>query len=774
MLKNDTFAKIFRMQRTRKTTFFLLLCLFVFSQCSVTRNLGENQTLLVKHKISADSRKLDKSEMLNYVKPKPNRSFLGFNTRLYFYFAFKDSKRKLGSWLRDDVGEAPVLLNDAEVKKNEEQLRLFLNELGYYRATVSSEVSYFGRHDKKAVVHYRVKSSELFTIGSVQYQIADSSLAFVLKRAQNNSKVKEGKSFAISSLQDEQERLVRICNNFGYYAFSKDNVIFSADTTHGPDSVAVVIGIKKTTDASLKIHTVNKTSIEQGEKKQKNNRRQVDSTQIREEEAILHATYIKDATIQKANYISDRNTYSLFRTERTQKMLNSYPICKLVDIEFTPSLLQPSSDTVQLDCSIHITPEKKQSVNFEIEGTNTSGDWGAEFDMSYINRNVFHGAESMNLKLKLAEEYNNVLRDGENDRLGLFNSQEYGVELDFTTPKFLVPFNMKKYDKKFRAKTNCHIEYNYLQTPDYTRPTTEVNLGYIWYGRRFWTYNLNPIDVSYIRYYDISDRFSSFINSRNYYKYSYEDYLLYGNNFSLVFYNKRSVELHDYQYFKLYAETSGNLMYAYCKATKQEKNSNGQYETFSLPFAQYVKAEADFRYYDVVSSKMTFVYRIFGGITIPYLNSEGLPSVKKYYAGGANSMRAWECRSLGIGSYVDTANSFKYYLGDVKLEMNFETRFHLFWLVDGAFFIDAGNIWSFKDDELQGARFRIKDFYKDLAVGTGLGLRFDFSFLVLRCDVGMKVREPYTIADSKSHLIIGNRSLTRDDFNLNIGIGYPF
>ncbi|MBP5583960.1 MAG: BamA/TamA family outer membrane protein, partial [Bacteroidales bacterium] len=364
----------------------------------------------------------------------------------------------------------------------------------------------------------------------------------------------------------------------------------------------------------------------------------------------------------------------------------------------------------------------------------------------------------------------------ENENIKWFNSLEYGVSADFTTPKFLLPFVREKYNKRFRAKTNCHVEYNYLQTPDYTRPTTELNFGYIWYGKRFFTYTLNPIDFSYIRYYDISERFNNFINSKNYYKYSFEDYMLYCNNFSVTYYNKRRYETRDYQYVRLSAETSGNLMYFYCKATDKERNENGKYETFNLPFAQYIKGEADFRYYNVLSTKTMLVYRVFGGISIPYLNSDGLgiPSLKKFYAGGANSMRAWESRSLGLGSNIDTTNSFKYYLGDIKLEFNIESRFHLIGFVDGAVFVDVGNIWSFGDDELNGAEFHLNNFYKDLAVGTGFGLRFDFSFLILLCDLGTKVREAFPIENTNSHIIWGNRKLTTDDFNLNIGIGYPF
>ncbi|MCQ2607370.1 MAG: outer membrane protein assembly factor [Bacteroidales bacterium] len=770
-----TFVKTLVMHQTQKKNivYNLLIALSVFSQCSVSRHLADNQKLLVKNVIQSDNRKVDTDEMLNYVKPKPNRALWGFHTRLYFYYAFEHSERRFGTWMRDIVGEAPVLYDSTFVAKNEEQLRLYLNELGYYNASVGSRIRERGWNDKKVVVSYQLETGTQYKIVSCLYQSADSSIGQILDKTEGMSKLKRGKPFSIALLQEEQERIVSVCRTMGYYAFSKDNVLFSADTTHGPDSVALVISIKKTSDASLKKHVIGAINIKQGE-----GGRSVLHSENRKgkqrKNKFESPTYIKEQTIQQANFIEEKKMYSSFRESRTQKILSSYPIVKLVAIEFKPSLVQPNDETVKLDCSVDIVAEKKQSLSFEVEGTNTSGDWGAELNASYVNRNVFHGAEFMTVQFKFAEEYNNVLRGGEETNRRFFNSQEYGIGIDFTTPKFLLPFNSRSYDKKFRAKTNCHVEYNFLQTTDYTRPTTEINFGYIWYGKRFWTFNLNPIDISYIRYYDISDRFKNFINRRDYYKYSYEDYLLYCNNFSVVFYNKRNIETRDYQYFKVGAETSGNLMYAYCKAIDKVKNDVGQYETFNLPFAQYAKIDIDYRYYDVVSNRTTFVYRVFGGLAMPYLNSAVLPSLKKYYSGGANSMRAWESRSLGLGSHVDTAAGFKYYLGDIKLELNLESRFHLFWIIDGAAFIDIGNIWAFDNNELTDAIFHIRDFYKDLAVGTGFGLRFDFSFLILRCDLGLKVREAYSINNTNKHLIWGNRDLTKDDWNLSVGIGYPF
>ncbi|MDR1761541.1 MAG: outer membrane protein assembly factor, partial [Bacteroidales bacterium] len=231
----------------------------------------------------------------------------------------------------------------------------------------------------------------------------------------------------------------------------------------------------------------------------------------------------------------------------------------------------------------------------------------------------------------------------------------------------------------------------------------------------------------------------------------------------------------NYRYFKLFAETAGNLVYGVFKLANAPTNEESRYETFGVNFAQYVKAELDFRYFQPVSSKVSNAYRIYAGFGIPYGNSEALPSVKKFYAGGSSSMRAWASRTLGPGAYNDTTAQLKYYLGDVKLEANFETRFPLFWVVDGAFFIDAGNIWDWKNNvAMEGSEFLIKRFYKQIAIGTGVGLRLDLSFLLLRFDWGIKVKEAFQIPNTNSTFIWGNRRLTRNDWNLTFAIGYPF
>lgn len=223
---------------------------------------------------------------------------------------------------------------------------------------------------------------------------------------------------------------------------------------------------------------------------------------------------------------------------------------------------------------------------------------------------------------------------------------------------------------------------------------------------------------------------------------------------------------------RINTELSGNILTAFNQLTNAQK-VDGSYQVFGIPYSQYVKADIDYRYYQILNETNSFVYRLFVGGAFPYGNSSSIPFEKKYFAGGANSIRAWNVRDLGPGSFAgDTISRYPNQTADLKLELNFEYRFKLFWILESALFLDAGNIWSIKEDNRDGAFFNKDEFYKEIAIGTGLGFRFDLSFVILRLDVGLKLRDPSLPSDKR--WIVGNRPFVWDDFTFNIGIGYPF
>lgn len=750
-----------------------------FSQCSITKKIPENKYLLIKTKISCDS-KVDIEDMQNYIRQKPNRKTFLIKYHLRMYYLFQNSNRKIGTWFRETVGEEPALYDSTIHKKTIQQLQLYMNERGYYNAEVKGTTKLKGIRKKKIALFYTVKSGDVYTISKITYNIPDTNIAKIITDHLDKSLIKKETVFDISILKDEQKRISQLANTEGYYSFNESNIYYTADTSKGHDNVEITIALKPNNasqDGSYKKYRIRNTYIYPDYNASESIHSLNILDTIRYSKSINFicndTLFVKPEVIQRSNYIINGSLYNIGKVEKTQRQLSQNKLFKLVTITFTEVNTTNENDENYIDCYIHITPFTRQALTLEIEGTNTGGDWGAEINGSYIHKNLFRGAENFYIKARASEEYNKALKTN-NESYQLFNSHEFGIEFGLETPVFLSPIKPARFDYNYRPKTNIRFGYNYNKTVDYTRPSLQVSYGYTWFGNNYITHNFKPIDISYIYYFDKSARFYKFINSQDYYKFSYEDYVIYAMNYAYIFYNRNPKFQRNYQYFKFFIESSGNSMYAAYSLIDKNKQANEKYTTLNVGFAQYAKAEADFRYYQVLDKKRTIVYRIFGGMAVPYLNSEGLPSVKKYYSGGANSMRAWSNRTLGPGSFKDTINSFQYYMGDIKLEANLETRFHMFWLMDGAFFIDAGNIWSYKDNEIQGAEFFANTFLKEIAIGTGYGVRFDFSFLIFRLDLGVKVKEPYLIDNTNSRIIWGNRPLDNEDFNLNLGIGYPF
>ena len=298
-----------------------------------------------------------------------------------------------------------------------------------------------------------------------------------------------------------------------------------------------------------------------------------------------------------------------------------------------------------------------------------------------------------------------------------------------------------------------------------------MSYGYFWKSSKQVHHIFNPIAISSVKLKGMSlDFLKSFANP--YIRESYTDHLISVTNYSYIFSNQKINKSRNYIYFRSNIESAGNILSTYSKLTNRKLTKDNYYEIFNNRFAQYLKTDFDFRYNKYTANKNKIVYRLFFGIGYPYGNLKTLPFEKQFFAGGANSIRAWQVRTLGPGSYKDTLQ-IPIQSSDIKLETNLEYRFKLFWVIQGALFIDAGNIWALnKIENRNEAMFKFNRFYKEIAVGSGAGLRFDFSFFIIRFDLGIKIYEPQE--DLGKRLIITNRSYNSNDFQLNIGIGYPF
>lgn len=775
MQKNPTLIKLL---------FIGFVSLFGFSQCVITHKIPADKKLLVKNSISIDNRHISKDELSTHLSQKPNRRTLFLRVGAWVYLKTEHSQKRFPVWLNETFGEAPVYYDSLATQKSKEQFHIFLNERGFYAADIQagSHTRWWNR--KKEVVHYDISAGNKYMIRSIKYAIADTNLLNIVLRQRNanSTALTPPIAFDIQLLQNEQQRMTRQITAAGYYGFTADNIFYSADTSRGFNDVHLEISIKPNVSDEQGVfrqYKIGNVFIFPDFNPNDALRRSVSYDTLRLRDSVYFLShnprFLRPVVIDRINTIRPGYFYNSMVVERMQRQLSQNKLFKLTTISFAETQKPDSTRFGEIDCRIQLTPFAKQSVSVEVEGLTTSGDWGAELTLNYIHKNIFRGAENLFIRTHTMGGHNRALRR-DNDKRPIFNTYELGFEVGLEIPNFISPIKPPNMDMRYTPSTTIRAAYNISQTVDYTRPTFQVGFGYRWSANRNTQHVLNPIDISYINYSNESQRFLDFLNNKSYYKYSFENYLIYSVNYSYTFYNKPRYgnSLRNFRYFKLYAETAGNIVQGIYKLANVTTNETGRYEMFGTNFAQYVKTELDYRYTQTLTPNASNVYRIYAGFGIPYGNSEALPGVKKFYAGGANSMRAWASRTLGPGSFNDSTELLKFYLGDVKLEANFETRFPLFWIFNGAFFVDVGNIWDWRNRAMNGAEFYVKSFYKQIAIGTGVGLRLDLSFLMLRFDWGVKVKEAYTIPGTNSSFIWGNRPMSGNDWNLTFAIGYPF
>jgi hypothetical protein len=423
----------------------------------------------------------------------------------------------------------------------------------------------------------------------------------------------------------------------------------------------------------------------------------------------------------------------------------------------------------------------------ELEGTNSGGNLGGALNFIYQNKNLLHGAEQFNLKLKGAYEAFSQT-DPVTSTTVLKTTRQFGAETTLRLPSFFLPFiNKETFVKKYNPTTAIQIAYNYQNLPVFTRTVANAAFGYTWKDGDFKTHIVNPFQLSLVRIPFIdSIYYSKVIKTSSYLINSYKDVLIAGGNYSFIFNNQKIKKARDNWFVRFNIEAAGNLLQAYDNLTKARvivdtSTSFNHFNFLGQPFAQYIRSDIDVRYNRIINDVSSIVYRGFVGVGVPYGNSLAMPFEKQYFEGGANGIRGWPVRSLGPGSYNPPPGStFIYQTGDIKVEANVEYRFKLFWVLEGALFVDAGNIWAIRNDsDRPGAQFKFNTFYKDFAIGSGFGMRFDFKFVLLRTDIGLKIRNPRdfsdpTIPDSQKWIFNQVSPINRSNLAFVLGIGYPF
>lgn len=759
----------------------ILLISLLFGSCRTTKYVPQDTYLLEGYEIKGQKKsEVSKEDLENYIRQKPNKTILGLKFHLSLYNLSNIEKEGWFHRSLRTIGEPPVIYDEFLAEKTAGQLELFLRNKGYYNAVVSDTVIL--KKDKAKVI-YRLEPEKAYYISDIKYSIEDKRLREILLPDTVNTVVFRKERYDVDVLGAERKRIEEFLKRRGFFYFSEQFVFFLADSSHSNNKVSLTLLIKK-----FRVPGEEGGFLE------------IPHPRFRVSNVYMHTHYntrlvvnspesyystldtlsfgniyllsggeekLNPGVITGSSYIIPGDLYDIQKVQQSYRNLSSLRLFRLVNIEFRETDGESPEGDRLLDCFIYMTPQSLQSYTIEVQGTNSSGNIGAAGNLIYQHRNLLGGAENMNLRLKGAIE---TLRESYRGNFG--NMVELGSELTLNIPKFFLPFRTDQFIRKYNPSTSITAAYNYQRRPDYTRTVANASFGYTWNGNKFTTHMINPVEINMVSIPFKSQDFIDWIDGK-YISYSYEPHLVSVSSYSFIYNNQNIQKNRDFIYLRMNLESAGNLLYSAYELADAEKTDNS-YRLFNTDFAQYLRGDLDFRYYDILNENNSIVYRLFAGAGLPYNNSTALPFEKKYFAGGANSIRAWQVRNLGPGSYLEEESSaFPNKTADIKLEANLEYRFKLFWVLEGALFVDAGNIWAInKEDEREGALFEFDSFHHDIAVGTGLGTRFVFSFFTFRLDLGIKARDPVLPAGDK--WILGNRRLTSDDFTVNIGIGYPF
>ncbi len=730
-----------------------IVAAYLLMSCAETKYVPEGDLLLndVSVKVHGEKhRDLNMNVAKSYVRQQNNArwfSLVKLPLRVYS-LSGRDTTKWINRLLRG-MGEPPVLYDSLLAAQSCEDLQQMLHNKGY----MNGKVELWTRVKKKKLsANYRLIPGTPYTIGTLDYQIKDSVIDEIFHLSDpENWGLRSGQQFVVDDLDKERRRITQLLNNHGYYRFHKEFIRFEADTIGGGQRVNLRLILNKDVTAQEK-DTLHRRYI----------LRNVTYESGNQQDSVIH---LRKRVINESNYLREGDYYSGSNLQNTYNHFGRLGAVRYTNISF-----REVPDTSLLDCRIQLQTNKPSTLSFQPEGTNTAGDLGAAATLTYQNRNLFHGSEDLTFELRGAYEAIKGLEGYSNQ-----NFMEYSLETRLKFPRFILPFLSYDTRRRINATSEVSLLYDLQDRPEFHRRLWSIVWRYKWAQQdRPYQYQLDVLDLNYVLMPWISDTFRKLylddVSSRNaILRYNYQDLFITKIGFGFSYNNGRTA-------LKTNVETSGNVLNLASSLFSTKQNDQGQNLMFNIAYAQYVKGDIDLTHILQLAYRDQLVFHVGLGVAYPYGNSTLLPFEKRYFSGGANSLRGWTVRGIGPGKFKgnDGRIDFINQTGDMKLDMNMEYRTHLFWKLDGAFFVDAGNIWTLRNYQDQpGGQFTLHSFLSELAADYGLGFRFNFDYFIVRFDLGMKAVNPAYEAEGEDHFPILRPRLSRD-FAFHFAVGLPF
>ena len=718
--------------------------------CSVSRHLPEDSYMLNKVRVVTDSsyKDINTTAMKEYVRQKTNNRWLSLVKVPLGIYSLSGRDSSLVNRVLRSIGEAPVVYDTLLARHSCEDLKQALQNKGYLDAEVSL---YLDKRKRKVKAIYVLRPGPAYTISSYATDIQDSVIADILSK--RGGTLRPGMQFSADALNTERSQITSYLQDRGYFRFHKEFINYRARKNAQDHSVGLSMILHKyrrEAEDSSSLHT---------------------SYTVRD--VVYQSGNVGDSAIHLRDHVLKENTFirkgEPYSASDLQNTYNHFG--RLGAVKYTNISYEQVPDTTLLDARIQIQTNKPSTISFQPEGTNTAGDLGAAASLTYQNRNLFKGSELLSVQLRGAYEAIRGLEGYSNQ-----DFFEYSVESRLSFPRFIIPFLSSEFRRGIIATSEVSLLYDSQDRPEFLRRVLSAGWHYQWKPQNsFNSYRIDLIDLNYVFMPWISKTFreeylDNTTNSNAILKYNYEDLLIMKTGFGYAYNNGHTA-------LKTNLETGGNLLNLFSTMFDSHKNAMGQYKVFNIAYAQYVKADFDFtRNLLGKRTRDQLVFHFGLGIAYPYGNSTVLPFEKRYFSGGANSVRGWSVRSLGPGSYKDKDGRINFITqtGDLKLDVNLEYRSHLFWKFDGALFVDAGNIWTLRNyPDQPGGQFTWSGLLKDMAASYGLGLRLNFDYFILRFDLGMKAINPAFQTEDEAHYPLIHPRLSRD-LAFHFAVGLPF
>ncbi|WP_407556143.1 BamA/TamA family outer membrane protein [Winogradskyella sp. 4-2091] len=739
---------------------------------------------------------------------------------------FIDFRKNFNSWLKR-TGEAPVIYDEDKTIKTANNLRKYYYSKGWFNNEVTFEAA--KDSNKLAKVTYNVVKHKPYILDSLNPIISSPAIDSIYPQIAKNTLLKKGEQYDSQNFENERERINTLLRNSGFYYFGQDYIRFEIDTIKTNHKVQtelrianrIIRGSDSITVTPFKVYKIREVNVFTDSNF--NNRFKAITDTVNYKNYNLYSKEklrFRAKALTDAIFINKGDIYSDLARSRTQRYLNDLQMFRYPDIEY----IENEEDST-LTANIRLEPKKKYSLSFDPEiNTSNIQTIGFSFGTGLKIRNVFRGAETLDISGIAAIGASKSRNDPE---AAFFDINEFGGNIRLTIPRIFSPFNTNKIIPKYMSpSTSINLSATSQQNIGLDKQSLSGIFSYNWFPSKTVTNNLDLFNVNFVKNLNTSNYFGVYTNSYSSLNsiaedigyiadgeelyddtlsapyspadafiddvinnntsltssdddYSTvqnieerkerltEDNLIFSSSFDYKKDNRKNIFDNDFSIFKWRVESAGVLLSAISDLSSVSKNEAGNYEIFDVAFSQYIKTEIDYIKYIDLGRQNVLAFRSYAGIAIPYGNSNSVPFAESFFAGGPNDNRAWSAYNLGPGSSNST-NEFNE--ANFKLHLSAEQRFNIFGQWHGAIFVDAGNIWNVLDNVTdEGATFTDFSSLKDIAVGSGFGIRYDFDFFVLRFDTGFKTYDP---SQESSNRWFRNYNFTNAVYN--IGINYPF